>query len=242
MPTVKYRMVNPALDPRRTRLEVPGWAGEPAPRANGSHEYPWHCIPFSEAARAGIELCYPHDHALHVTVADGAPVFSEVVDAGQVPAEPPPFRSFGRQYYTYQLLLDLKVDDGFAIKAEPHPRFFTDATGTVPIAVPAVIRHWWPMIYFVVFKTPLAGQTHIFRPGEPFMQMTVVPAEEKIELVAMPEDEAAERELMSRRIYASRDTLAADTQWVSSTDTVFDGTYRRLFGAAKAAAKGRGDA
>jgi hypothetical protein len=42
---------------------------------------------------------------------------------------------------------------------------------------------------------------------------------------------------MSRRIYASRQTLAADTQWTSATKTVFDGTYRRLFGAAKAASK-----
>jgi hypothetical protein len=51
----------------------------------------------------------------------------------------------------------------------------------------------------------------------------------------MPEEEAAERELQSQRIYASRNTLSADTQWVSSTDTVFDGTYRRIFGAAKSA-------
>jgi hypothetical protein len=236
MPLVKYRMVNPALDPRRPKLEVPGWAGQQEPRANGSMEYPWHCIPFSEAARAGIELCYPHEHELHVTLENGEPSFAEV---GQVPpdGEPPPFRSFGKPYYTYQLLLDLKVDEAFAIKTEPHPRFYADITGTVPIAVPAIIRHWWPMIFFVVFKSPQPGQTHIFRPGEPFMQITFVPAEEKMELMAMPEEEAAERELMSRRIYASRETLAADTRWTSATNTVFDGTYRRLFGAAKAAAR-----
>jgi hypothetical protein len=236
MPLVKYRMINPALDPRRPKLEVPGWAGQQEPRANGSMEYPWHCIPFSEAARAGIELCYPHPHELHVTLEDGEPTFAEL---GTVPpdGEPPPFRSFGKPYYTYQLLLDLKVPDDYAIKTEPHPRFYTDTTGTAPIAVPAIIRHWWPMIFFVVFKSPLPGQTHIFRPGEPFMQITFVPAEEKMELVPMPDEEAAERELMSRRIYASRETLAADTQWTSATSTVFDGTYRRLFGAAKAAAR-----
>ena len=89
------------------------------------------------------------------------------------------------------------------------------------------------MIYFVVFKTPLPGQTHIFRPGEPFLMVTIVPAEDKLELVEMPEEEAAERELQSRRIYAARGKLSADSQWLSATDTVFDGTYRRLFGAAK---------
>ena len=228
MPTVKYRAVHPNLVPRRTKLDVPGWAGQPEPRADGSHEYPWHCIPFTEAARAGIELCFPFDTELRVTARDGEPVF----DSGNA-ANPPPFRRFGVEYYTYQLLVDLKVEPEFAIKVETHPRFYTDTTGTVPIAVPAILRHWWPMIYFVVFKTPLAGQTHIFRPGEPFLMVTIVPAEDKLELVEMPEEEAAERELQSRRIYAARGKLSADSQWLSATDTVFDGTYRRLFGAAK---------
>lgn len=234
MPTVKYRAVNPNLRPRRTRLEVPGWAGEPEPRADGSHEYPWHCIPFSEAARAGLELLYPYEDELRVTTRDGVLAFEgDFGDALDPDARRPPFRSFGKEYYTYQILIDLKVEKEFAVKVETHPRFYTDTTGTVPIAVPAVLRHWWPMIFFVVFKAPAEGQTHIFRPGEPFIQITIVQADAKIELTEMPEEEAAERELQSRRIYASRSTLSADTQWTSSTDTVFDGTYRRIFGAAK---------
>ncbi len=236
MPTVKYRAVHPNLHPRRTQLSVPGWAGQPDPRANGSHEYPWHCIPFSEAARNGLELCFPYDHELHVSTRQGALVFEGVFDEPLVPgAQLPPFRSFGREYYTYQILIDMKVDDPHAIKVETHPSFYTDPTGTVPIAVPAIIRAWWPMVFFVVFKSPLEGQTHIFRPGAPFMLVTTVLPDDKIELAAMTEDEAAERELQSRRIYASRNTLSADTQWTSSTNTVFDGTYRRIFGAAKSA-------
>jgi hypothetical protein len=50
----------------------------------------------------------------------------------------------------------------------------------------------------------------------------------------MSEEEAAEREMRGRRIHASRDTLSADTTWTSSTDTVFDGTYRHMLRAAKA--------
>ncbi|MCW6510228.1 hypothetical protein [Lichenifustis flavocetrariae] len=235
MPTVKYRMQHPGLRPRRTRLEIPGWAGRPEPRANGSHEYAWHCVPFSEAAKGGIEIFYPYENELHVTMQDGMLAFEG--DFGPSP-EPglqwPPFRSFGTAYYTYQILLDLKVEEGFAVKTETHPRFYTDATGTVPIAVPAVLRHWWPMMSFMVFKSPAEGQTHIFRPDEPFMQVTIVPAESEFELVEMPEEEAAEREMQARRIHASRSTLSADSEWVSSTNTVFDGTYRRIVGAAKA--------
>lgn len=230
MPVVKFRSVNPRLVPRRARLEVPGWAGQPEPRADGSHEYPWHCVPFSEAVRAGIELPYPYDDALHVSMQDGVLRFTG--DFGAADERRPPFRSFGKEYYTYQILIDLKVEEGYAIKVETHPRFYSDTTGTVPIAVPAVLRHWWPMINFVVFKSPAEGQTHIFNPGEPFLQVTIVRPDEKPELAEMPEEEAAERELQSRRIYASRSTLSADTEWTSSTDTVFDGTYRRIFGAA----------
>ncbi len=195
-------------------------------------EHAWHCLPFTEAARAGVELCYPHPDALLVSKRDGILRFDG--DFGLDDARRPPFRGFGTDYFTYQLLLDLKVETGFALRTEPHPRFFTDTTGTVPVAVPAVIRHWWPMIYFAVFKSPPEGQTHVFRPGEPFMQVTVVPEEDAPELVPMPDEEAAERELQSRRIHESRSTLGADSRWVSATDTVFDGTYRRLLAAARA--------
>jgi hypothetical protein len=233
MPLVKYRLAHPKLNPRRTRLEVPGWAGQTDPRADGSHEQPWHCIPFSEYARNAIELCYPHDHDFHIARRDGAMVFEEMAETDLIAGEAPPFRAFGEDYFTYQLLLDLKVEDGYAIKAETHPRFYTDTTGTVPVAVPAIIRQWWPMIFFVVFKAPSEGQTLVFRPGEPFMICSIILADDKIDLIEMPEEEAAERELQSRRIYASRGTLTADSKWTSSTRTVFDGTYRRLAGAAK---------
>jgi hypothetical protein len=53
----------------------------------------------------------------------------------------------------------------------------------------------------------------------------------------MDDKEAAERVMRGRRIHASRDTLAADSTWLSDTDTVFDGTYRHLLRAAKAKAK-----
>ncbi len=233
MPIVKYRSINPALQPRRTRMDVPGWGGAQQPRQDGAHEQPWHCIPFTEAARGGLEIPYAHEDETRVTFVDGAFRFDGAF--GEDDLRRPPFRSFGRDYYTYQLLLDLKVEPGFALKVEAHPRFFTDTSHTVPIAVPAVIRHWWPMINFVVFKAPAPGQTHVFRPGEPMLAISVIPADDKLDVVEMGEEEAAERELMARRIHASRETLSADTQWTSSTDTVFDGTYRKLYGAAKSA-------
>jgi hypothetical protein len=234
MHKIKFRMSGDDLRPRRTKLEIPGWAGKPERRADGSQEYAWHCVPFSEAATYGVEVFYPYETELRVTTKDGRLNFEG--DLGPSPAAGrnwPPFRNFGDLYYTYQILLDLKPEPGFAIKVETHPSFYTDTTGTAPIAVPALIREWWPMLYFIVFKSPAEGQTHIFRPGAPMAQFTMIPVESDFELVPMSADEAAERELQSRRIYASRETLGADSQWLSTTDTVFDGTYRRIHGAAR---------
>jgi hypothetical protein len=234
MHAIKYRLSDARLRPRRTKLEIPGWAGKAEPRADGSHEYAWHCVPFSEAAQYGVEVFYPYGNELRVRTQDGRLVFDS--DFGPAPSDGrmwPPFRTFGEQFYTYQLLLDLKVEAGLAIKIEPHPRFYTDPTGSVPIAVPALMRNWWPMLFFMVFKSPVEGSTHIFRPNEPFAQFTVIPEESDFDLVEMNVEEAAERELQARRIHESRATLSAGTQWTSASNTVFDATYRRIHGAAR---------
>jgi hypothetical protein len=239
MHTIKYRLFEPRLAPRRTKLEMPGWGGKPEPRRDGSHEYAWHCMPFTESAQYGIEIFYPYDNELRVTQRDGRVVLDG--DFGPPPESGvnwPPFRAFGENYYTYQLLLDLKVADDMAVRSEPHPRYYTSPADDVPLAVPALLRtSWWPMISFVVFKAPPPGVTHVFRQGEPFMQILLLPAEPEFELVPMDEDEAAEREMRGRRIHASRDTLSKETAWTSSTDTVFDGTYRHILRAAKTNAR-----
>ena len=124
------------------------------------------------------------------------------------------------------------------VRTEPHPRFYADATDTVPVAVPALLRtEWWPMISFVVFKAPPEGTVHIFRPGEPMMQILIVPVELNFTLIEQTPDEQAQREVRARRIHASRETLGKDSTWTSSTDTVFDGTYRFMLRAAKEKAR-----
>ena len=217
---------------------ISGWAGKNEPRTDGSHEYAWHCMPFTEGAQYGIEIFYPYDNELRVEKKNGEFVFKG--ELGPPPNDDlqwPPFRSFGRNFYTYQLLLDLKVGADWAIRTEPHPRFYTDTSGTVPIAVPALLRtEWWPMISFIVFKSPAEGETHIFRPAEPMLQISILPVTANFTLLPMDEEEAAEREMRGRRIHASRETLAADSTWLSKTDTV-DGTYRHLLRAAKAKSK-----
>ena len=192
----------------------------------------------SPKARNTASRCfYPYQNELHVTRKNGKLELDG--DFGEKPDDSdllwPPFRSFGNDYYSYQLLLDLKVGSEWAVRTEPHPRFYTDPTDTVPIAVPALLRtEWWPMISFIVFKTPAEGRTHIFRPNEPMLQILILPVTADFTLTEMNEEEAAEREMRGRRIHDSRPTLAADSTWTSKTNTVFDGTYRHLLRAAKA--------
>ena len=85
-----------------------------------------------------------------------------------------------------------------------------------------------------MFKAPAEGRSHVFRPGEAFAQIIVIPEEARFDLVEMVPEELAERELQGRRIHASRDRLSEGSRWVSRTETVFDGTYRFMLRAAKA--------
>ncbi|MDE2301151.1 MAG: hypothetical protein KGK11_01160 [Sphingomonadales bacterium] len=236
MPLVRYRFHGTCNPPQPIRVTVPGWAGDRQPRADGNHEQAWHCIPFSEYARYGLELVYPYEQELHVTTVDGQVRLT--ADWGPPPAPGamwPPFRTFGEDFYSCQLSLDLEVPPGWAVRTEPHPRYFTDATNSCPLAVPALIRtDWWPMIHFAIFKAPPPGVTHVLRKGEPFIAFTILPADPDLDLREMDEEAAAQREMRSRRLAASRDRLAAGTRWTSSTRTIFDGTYRNMARAARA--------
>ena len=139
MNKVKYRLNDPRLAPRRTKLEIPGWAGKREPRANGSREQVWHCVPFSESAQYGIELFYPYDNELHVSTKDGRLIlegdWGPPPDAG---LQWPPFRNFGDTFYTYQILLDLKVEN---IRTEPHPAAIVEASTE---RSGCVTRRWLP--------------------------------------------------------------------------------------------------
>ena len=232
MKTVTYRPVGPALPPRQTLLPVPGWAGEAEPRATGSAEHPWQCTPFSESARYGVEVFFPFQSEMRVTKRGG-----ELAVEPHAHADPalPPIVPAGGRFYLFPITLDLKPPPGWAMRTEPHPRFYTDQTGEVPIAIPGLIRAaWWPSASTIVFKAPDEGCSHVFRPGEPFVQVIIIPEEPDLDLAPMGAEEAAERELQARRIEDSRDQLAEKSSWISSSNIAFDGVYRHMLRAANA--------
>lgn len=235
MPVLRWRIVGEGFPPQRTEVPVPGWGGAPEPRADGSGEHPWQCTPFSESARYGLEILYPWDREMHVSIRDGKVVADLAGEDDPALSSPPPIVPVKARFYLFAITLDLKPPPGFAIRTEPHPRYWTDESGAVPIAIPGLIRTtWWPSASTIVFKAPAPGQTHIFRKGEPFVQVICVPEEPGLELEPMGEEAAAERELQARRIEASREALAEKSRWVSSSNIEFDGAYRHMLRAAKA--------
>ncbi len=134
MRQVKMRYMAPGLAPRRTKMEIPGWAGDRSPRADGSREQVWHCMPFTEGAQYGIEIFYPYDFELRASDARRPVCTSRAISARRRSPTWNGRRSAisATSIYTYQVLLDIDPGEGYAIRTEPHPRFYSDTTGHVP--------------------------------------------------------------------------------------------------------------
>ena len=111
MQNVKYGLNDPRLAPRRTKLEIPGWAGNAsrAPMARASR--PGIACRFRRARNTGSSCFIPTTTNCASRTKDGRLILDG--DWGDPPdsgLQWPPFRSFGDAYYTYQILLDLKVE------------------------------------------------------------------------------------------------------------------------------------
>ena len=39
------------------------------------------------------------------------------------------------QFYTFATSIDIQAPPGYVLQIQPHPRFFTDTTGTVPLSL-----------------------------------------------------------------------------------------------------------
>jgi Tfp pilus assembly protein PilF len=229
----KYRLVGKAQAPRPIRLAAAGWAGSlQKKRVNGSEPQPWHCPVFTEAATFGLELVYQYDTECHI-VNEGEevridwnftqePNFVPTVDEFTLTAPKP------ARFYLFATSIDLQAPAEYVLRTEPHPRFFTDRTGTAPLAVSGHIRsEWWAKKLFVAFKAPPPGQRHIFRKGEPYVQILFVPHTARYEPTPMStEEESARRELERGILLAN--SLIAGNAWHMSDGLEFNDHYRTL--------------
>lgn len=203
---VKYRTWFKGIPPKPIKLEIPGWAGDSHERYStmaGVKLQPWHCPPFVEANTYGVELLYPFDTECRVRVENGEVKYD--CDFSKESGYPsdlpvPPFMSFPG-HFGMTSCLDIRVPKDYVLRLEPHPRYYTDTTYTVPLMVPGHLQsYWWPKIFFVVFKQPMPGQTYIFRKGEPYGQAIVVPQKVCYSIKEMSDEEKMDRAALDNMI------------------------------------------
>lgn len=226
---VRWRSVYGAPPPRRIRLELPGWAGESNAYGDGAPAQPWHCQPFVEGATYGLELVYPYRTECRVSVdGAGALVFEGGHDAElEAMGLGRPFGAFARRHYGMATALDLLPPPGYALRLGPHPRFFTATTGDVPLALPGHLQRFWPVQFFAVFQAPPPGAVHVFRPGEPYAQLLLVPVAQTYDVAPMPPDERDDRARQDRQVTMLTYFLSKHV-WRSDAGYWFNDKYKQL--------------
>jgi len=227
---IKYRLTGKALPPRPIRLKVPGWSGGQVPKKNGSEPQPWHCPPFVEGATYGLELIYPYETECHV-INDNQDIrfewdYAREPDAALTGGEFGAFFPLPARYYLFSTGIDLQSPPGYALHTQPHPRFFTDDTGTVPLSMIGHVQtEWWPKKLFVVFRVPRPGGRHIFRKGEPYVQILFVPQRIDYDTIPMTEEEAAHRTSLEEAIQDSGAYIAKNV-WHNPSGNEFKDHYK----------------
>jgi tetratricopeptide (TPR) repeat protein len=230
---INYRTYDKALPPQAIRLRMPGWSGNTQKMADGSEPQPWHCLPFTEAATYGLELLYQYETECHV-LNDGGVIRFEWDNASEpgggltggefVTFFPKPESKF----YLFNTSLDVVAPPGHVLCTQAHPRFFTDESGTVPIALTGHVQtEWWPKKLFVVFKSPPLGGRHVFRKGEPYVELRFVPQRVRYELTTMgPEEESRRRRLEQDVLLAA--PRVASNEWRNPSGYAFNNHYKIL--------------
>lgn len=225
---LRYRSSSGAPPPRRIRLEIPGWAGASTPPKDGGTAQPWHCQPFVEGATYGLELVYPYRSECRVHNEDGRIRFESDLKAEMEAAGlPQPFGAFARGHYGMGTSLDLLPPPGYALRLGPHPRYFTDASGEVPLALPGHLQRFWPNQFFAAFRAPPPGQVHVFRPGEPYAQLVLARVGETYAVSPMDAGQAADRATQERQV-RSLSYFLSKRLWKSERGIWFGDKYKQL--------------
>lgn len=220
---ISYRTWFKGIPPRKVKLQE--WAGE----RTYSSAQPWHCKPFVDAATYGYELVYPFTTTCEITAIDGKITCHGDFSQEKTPDQQWefPFTQFAPGHFGFTSSLDIKTPENISLLVLPHPRLYTDNTGTVPLAISGLLNSsWWSNIFFVVFKSPNNGQKLIFRYNEPYAKIIFLPTNpEPIDMVPMDQFECKQRAYECDFINRFRKRIASKIWWTDGGDE-FDNKYK----------------
>ncbi len=228
---VKYRSWYQGQPPKPIRLQIPGWSGEPNEHKEGDIPQPWHCVPFVEGSTYGLELLYSFNTECHVKMINNQVNFlgDFTIENKSFPSVLlPPFSSFAPGHFGMTSCLDIQVPDNYILRIEPHPKYYTDHTYTVPLVIPGHINtSMWPKIFFVVFKNPMPEQTYIFRKDEPYAQILILPRKVFYEINPMTSSEIFARVNAEESINKNCKEFV-ENNWHDHKGNNFDDKYKVL--------------
>jgi len=230
---IKYATYMNASPPMPIKLEIGGWSGTTEKMVTGSNPQPWHCLPFVEGSTYGLEVTYQFETPCDVVNDNGNVRFDW--DFAKEPGGVLTGSEFlffspvrATKYYLLNTRMDVQTPPGYAIRTEPHPRYFTDDSGTFPLAMIGHLQNeWYPRQLFVVFRAPLPGQRHIFRKGEPHSQILFVQRHVNYDLERMTPDEEKRRRDLEANINVARFEIA-ENRWRHPHDVQFNNHYKVL--------------
>lgn len=153
---IKYKTWYKGVGPKPIKLEIPGWSGHNHNHSSGEKPQPWHCPPFVAGSTYGLELIYPFESECLVRTRDGKVEFEGdfTTESRECSVKLPPFSNFAPGHYGFTSSLDIECDPDYVIRLEPHPRYYVDTVGDVPLCITGHLESWWPRIFFIVFKAP----------------------------------------------------------------------------------------
>jgi hypothetical protein len=231
---VEYRTWHIGQPPRRTKLDIGGWAGDNTwkkPQA-------WHCKPFSDATTYGLELIYPWETTCEVTCDENGKChffgdFTKEKPKGSGDAWEP-FGAFAPWHFGFVSMIDIKTQLGYGLMVQPHPRIYADKNGSTPIAIPGLLEmDWWPEVFFIVFKAPLPGCKLIFKKGDPVATFTIVPKNIKYDIKEMSEEEQNTRAKRQGNLEQKWEKMCTRVFHCEDGKEFFDNKYKVLSNIAK---------
>jgi len=231
---ISYRSTSHVHTLEKIKLQIPGWAGNSKEYGEGKKSQPWHCKPFVDASTYGLELVYPFKTKAIIKNENGKIIIdadwkSEGIDKS-------PIGVFSDGFYGMSSCMDIKVQEDMVIRIEPHPKYYTDESYTTPLPVPGHLQtNWWSSLFFVVFKIPEVGKCHVFKFGEPYAQILILPKSTSYEIKKMSICEIEQRKKQSENIDLLRNKICK--KYKNENGDIFDDRYKKIANSKKELSK-----